>query len=218
MRWKYVLFDLDGTLTDSRVGVANGVAHALNTLGLEPPQGDDILQWLGPPLSTSFREYVGLDESRALEAIRLYREYYNHTGAFENQVFAGIPELIAQLKESGNTLAVATSKVDYAAVAILEHFGLSQFFDTIVGADEYGVERGTKSLVIKQALQDVSYSVGESAVMIGDRWHDIHGAHEHGLDSIGVLWGYGEREEIENAGAGLIATHVPELHHILAYT
>ena len=215
MSWNYVLFDLDGTLTDSKVGVANGINHALATLGVPSPQGDDILRWLGPPLSTSFREFVGLDEAGALEAIRLYREYYNHTGAFENQVFDGIPELLRQLQASGKTLAVATSKVDYAAIAILEHFGLAQYFNTIVGADEYGVERGTKSLVIKQALQDVNFTQGDSAVMIGDRWHDIHGAHEHGLDSIGVLWGYGIQEELETYEPCHIVANVEELKILL---
>ncbi len=215
MTYDYILFDLDGTLTDSHVGVSNGIAYALNTLGVPAPVGDEVRRWLGPPLSTSFREFAGLGEQDALEAIRLYRDYYNHTGAFENRVYEGIPELLRQLHACGKKLAVATSKVDYAAVAILKHFELEKYFSTIVGADEYGLLRGTKSLVMAQAMRDLNIHVSASAVMVGDRHHDIHGATEHGLDSVGVTWGYADEHELTNAGATFLCNSVSELTALL---
>jgi len=204
--WDVVLFDLDGTLTDSAQGVINGVLHACEQLGIEPPETDVIQKFLGPPLSHSFREYAGVEASKITDAVRIYREYYDEIGKYENKVFDGIPELLTELVNQGKRLAVATSKVDYAAVSILEHFNLDHHFDVIAGADVSGEFRGTKAGVIAHALEELRMCDGTSVVMIGDREHDIHGAQSHNLPSIGVTWGYGSREELETSSA----THIVE--------
>lgn len=211
MSWDVVLFDLDGTLTDSGLGVANGVLYALEKMGFPKPSDDELKKYLGPPLWTSFSDYAGMNESQTIEAVRLYREYYNETGAYENSVYPGIPELLARLVSDGKRLAVATSKVDYAAVNILQHFNMDHFFDVIAGSDETGELRGTKSLVIGHALAEMRMCDGTSIVMIGDREHDILGAKEHGIPGIGVLYGYGDRAELESAGAVEIVSDVSEL-------
>jgi phosphoglycolate phosphatase len=156
-----------------------------------------------------------MPESDTPEAVRLYREYYNETGAYENSVYPGIPELLAKLNADGKRVAVATSKVDYAALAILRHFNLDHHFEVIAGSDETGELRGTKALVIKHALSELRMCDGTSIVMIGDREHDILGAKEHGIPGIGVLYGYGDREELAAAGAQEIARDVLELEQAL---
>jgi phosphoglycolate phosphatase len=211
MSWDVVLFDLDGTLTDSGLGVGNGVLYALAQMGFPKPGDAELRKYLGPPLWTSFSDYAGMDETQTIEAVRLYREYYNETGAYENSVYSGIPELLAKLVSDGKRLAVATSKVDYAAVNILQHFNLDHFFDVIAGSDETGELRGTKALVIEHALAELRMCDGSSIVMIGDREHDILGAKEHGLPGIGVLYGYGDLAELESAGAVAIVRDVADL-------
>jgi phosphoglycolate phosphatase len=211
MSWDVVLFDLDGTLTDSGLGVGNGVLYALAQMGFPKPGDAELRKYLGPPLWTSFSDYAGMDETQTIEAVRLYREYYNETGAYENSVYSGIPELLAKLVSDGKRLAVATSKVDYAAVNILQHFSLDHFFDVIAGSDETGELRGTKALVIEHALAELRMCDGTSIVMIGDREHDILGAKEHGLPGIGVLYGYGDLAELESAGAVAIVSDVADL-------
>jgi phosphoglycolate phosphatase len=209
--WDVVLFDLDGTLTDSAQGVINGVLHACEQLGIEPPSEALIQKFLGPPLSHSFREYAGVEASKITDAVRIYREYYDEIGKYENKVFDGIPELLTALGQQGKRLAVATSKVDYAAVSILEHFNLDHHFDVIAGADVSGELRGTKAGVIAHALEELRMCDGTSVVMIGDREHDIHGAQSHNLPSIGVTWGYGSREELEMAEATEIVDSIEGL-------
>ena len=214
--WDVVLFDLDGTLTDSAQGVINGVLHACAQLGIEPPEMDVIQKFLGPPLSHSFREYAGVESAAITDAVRIYREYYDEVGKYENRVFDGIPELLTELVNQGKRLAVATSKVDYAAVSILEHFNLDHHFDVIAGADVSGELRGTKAGVIAHALEELRMCDGTSVVMIGDREHDIHGAQSHNLPSIGVTWGYGSREELEIAAADHVVESLQDLKSLLA--
>ena len=215
MSWDVVLFDLDGTLTDSAQGVINGVLHACEQLGIEPPEAEIIHKFLGPPLSHSFREYAGVEPAKIIEAVRIYREYYDEIGKYENSVFDGVPELLTELGNQGKRLAVATSKVDYAAVSILEHFNLDHHFEVIAGADVTGEFRGTKAGVIAHALEELRMCDGTSVVMIGDREHDIHGAQAHELPSIGVTWGYGSREELESAEATVIVASLSVLSELL---
>lgn len=211
MSWDVVLFDLDGTLTDSGLGVGNGVLYALEKMGFAKPNDTQLKKYLGPPLWTSFSDYAGMDEAQTIEAVRLYREYYNEIGAYENSVYPGIPELLTKLVADGKRLAVATSKVDYAAVNILQHFNMDHFFDVIAGSDETGELRGTKALVIGHALTELRMCDGTSIVMIGDRQHDILGAKELGIPGIGVLYGYGDRAELEGAGAIEVVSNVSDL-------
>ena len=215
MTWDTILFDLDGTLTESGQGVANGVLHALAAFDLPAPSTDELRKYLGPPLWVSFDEYAGLKGADIERAVQIYRQYYHETGRFENAVFAGIPDMLADLVSSGVRLAVATSKVDHSAISILEHFELDQYFEVISGSDELGVTRGTKALVISHALAELKVTNRQGVVMIGDREHDIHGAKEHELESIGVLWGYGDEAELATAGATYITNTVSDLHNLL---
>lgn len=215
MTWDVVLFDLDGTLTDSEPGVANGIVYALASLGIPAPTDSEIRKYLGPPLWYSFREYAGLSEKDVKHVVKIYREYYHQTGQYENSVFPGMEDLLQSLSAQGKRLAVATSKIEYSAKSIVKHFRLDKYFDYIVGADEHGEKRGTKALVIKAALEQLNLSSQKDVVMIGDREHDVHGARENGLVSIGVLWGYGTHAELTDAGAHHLAESVNELRVLL---
>jgi phosphoglycolate phosphatase len=211
MRYDVVLFDLDGTLTDSGLGVANGVLYALEKMEFEKPNDALLKKYLGPPLWTSFADFAGMTQEETVEAVRWYRQYYNEIGAYENSIYPGIPELLKRLTENGTRVAVATSKVDYAAVKILQHFNLDHYFEVIAGSDESGELRGTKAKVIAHALTELRMCDGTKIVMIGDREHDILGAKEHEIPGIGVLYGYGDRAELAAAGAAVIVADVAAL-------
>lgn len=215
MSWEVVLFDLDGTITDSAEGVGNGVIYALDQLGFPAPEPAALRKYLGPPLWISFRDFAGMNESQVKQAVIHYREYYDSQGAFENKVYEGIPELLSELLNQNKRLAVATSKVDYAAVNILQYFNLDHYFEVIAGGDELGVDRGTKALVIEHALAQLSLCDGTDIVMIGDREHDVHGAAEHRLPTIGVTWGYAAEGELAQAGAIEVVETVDQLAKLL---
>lgn len=206
-----VLFDLDGTLTDPVIGITNSLMYALDKFGIRVEDRSELYKFIGPPLFNSFTDYYGFDEDKANQAVAYYREVYNVTGKYENEVYGCVPELLHSLKEQGCHLLVATSKPEYLAKDILEHFALAEYFCVIAGSDLEGV-RNTKGKVIDYALEqfakqlDISMeSVKENAIMIGDRLHDVHGAKENRIACIGVLYGYGSREELEKAGADYIA-------------
>ena len=209
-----ILFDLDGTLTDPGEGITNSVAHALKKLGIPVPERRALYKFIGPPLYASFMDFYGLDRQKALEAVEFYREYYRDRGIWENEVYAGIPELLAKLKGADKRLLVATSKPENFALQILEHFHLRQYFDRVAGStlDSSRVE---KADVIRYALEQQGIAPGPSVVMVGDREHDVLGARKAGLDCIGVLFGYGDEPELKKAGAAHIAATVEELERLL---
>lgn len=208
-----VLFDLDGTLTDPAEGITNSVAYALERYGIRVEDKKSLYSFIGPPLNDSFMQYYGFSSEKAMEAIGVYREYFRDRGIFENEVYEGIPELLDRIKKSGRKIVLATSKPEEFAVRILEHFDLIGYFDVVAGAsmDE---KRNKKGDVIKYAMEKGGLSA-EGAVMIGDREHDIFGAVENGLPSIGVLYGYGDRKELEAAGAAYIAEAVKDIFELL---
>lgn len=208
-----VLFDLDGTLTDPAEGITNSVAYALERYGIRVEDKKSLYSFIGPPLNDSFMQYYGFSSEKAMEAIGVYREYFRDRGIFENEVYEGIPELLDRIKKSGRKIVLATSKPEEFAVRILEHFDLIGYFDVVAGAsmDE---KRNKKGDVIKYAMEKGGLSA-EGAVMIGDREHDIFGAGENGLPSIGVLYGYGDRKELEAAGAAYIAEAVKDIFELL---
>lgn len=210
MRYQYYLFDLDGTLTDSGRGITNSVKYALAKYNIMNPEMDTLLKFVGPPLADSFQKYYGLSVCESKQAIQYYREYYTAGGMFENEVYEGIPELLKRLKEAGKTLIVATSKPEDYAKQILEHFDLARYFDCIAGAsmDE---TRVNKDEVIAYALSQCELPEKSQIVMIGDREHDVLGAKKNGLASIGVLFGFGDREELEAAGADYIVETPEEI-------
>ncbi len=208
---RIVLFDLDGTLTDPGLGISNSVIYALDKFGISVEDRSELYKFIGPPLLNSFMDFYGFDEEKASQAVTYYRELYNVTGKYENEVYAGVPEMLQKLKEQGCHLLVATSKPEFLAKDILEHFSLSQYFCVIAGSDLEGV-RNTKGKVIDYALKqfakqmDISIEqIKENAIMVGDRFHDIHGAKENEIASVGVLYGYGNREELEQAGTDYVA-------------
>jgi phosphoglycolate phosphatase len=200
--YKYLLFDLDGTLTDSQEGIINCVRHAAETMGFDMPERPE--RFLGPPLYDSFAEYCGLDGEQVLEAVRIYRERYRDIGLFENRVYDGIPEMLERLKNGGKELFVATSKPEVFAVRILEKYGLADYFRFIGGADING-SRNEKWEVIDYVLEKNGITDRSAVLMIGDRYNDVVGAQKTGLRCLGVLWGYGPEEELLEAGADYIA-------------
>ena len=215
MQKQIVLFDLDGTLTDPKVGITKSVRYALNAYGIQVDDLDSLCAFIGPPLHESFMKFYGFSEKMAFEAVDKYREYFKETGIYENVMYHGIEQLLQRLVDEGKQLAVATSKPTVFAVKIAEHFGISRFFSYIVGSELDG-SRTRKGEVIAQALKELEVKDLSTVVMVGDREHDVVGARENGIDSIGVLYGYGDRAELERAGASLIAASVAELGQWLA--
>lgn len=211
--YKAVLFDLDGTLTDPGEGITNSVAYALERYGITTTDKTSLYSFIGPPLNDSFMKYYGFSKEKAMEAIFVYREYFSTKGIFENEVYEGVRELLEKIKASGRKIVLATSKPEEFAIRILEHFDLMKYFDTVAGAsmDE---KRNKKGDVIRYALQK-SGLLPQDVIMVGDREHDIYGAKENGIASIGVLYGYGSSSELEKAGADYIAQSVEDIYRYL---
>ena len=205
-----ILFDLDGTLTDPGLGITNSAAYALKKHGIEVADRTVLYPFIGPPLLDSFQRFYGFSEDQSEQAVADYREYFREKGLFENEVYSGVEELLQHLKESGKRLIIATSKPEEFAVKILKHFGLASYFDYIVGAT-MDSSRSKKGDVIAYALEVCGITDKTDVVMVGDREHDVLGAKENGLDSVGVLYGYGSREELEKAGATCVAETVEDI-------
>ena len=208
--YKTILFDLDGTLTDPAEGITNSVAYALRKYGIEPPERRELYCFIGPPLADSFRKYYGFSEDEGQKAVEVFREYFRDRGIFENVVYEGIKDLLSDLKKAGKTVVLATSKPEIFAKQILERFDLIKYFDIVAGAT-FDESRVKKDDVIAYALEQLADADRSSMVMVGDREHDVKGAAVHGISCIGVLYGYGDREELENAGAKIIVQTVNEL-------
>ena len=200
-----VLFDLDGTLTDPGEGITNSVDFALSKYGIETKDKRELYKFIGPPLKDSFMKYYGFDEEKAEEAIAFYREYFRDSGIFENRVYDDVEDMLTKLYADGKTIVLATSKPEEFALRILEHFGLRKYFSVVAGAS-MDSSRSKKGDVIAYALSMCENIDKNTAVMIGDREHDIIGAKENGLKSIGVLYGYGDENELKTAGANYIAS------------
>ncbi len=205
-RYKCLLFDLDGTLTDSAPGIINCLRHSLTIMGFDMPEMPE--RFLGPPLYESFAEYCGMNRKQVLEAVKIFRERYSTKGLFENSVYPDVPEMLEKLKGSGFRLMVATSKVDEYAERILDRFGIADYFEFIGGARIDG-SRNEKWEVIEHVLSSMSITDRSSVLMIGDRKNDVAGAHKTGLECMGILWGYGSEEELRAAGADFIV-HTPQ--------
>lgn len=213
-RKKYILFDLDGTLTDPMEGITKSVQYALRSFGIDVEDRTQLLRFIGPPLAESFMKFYGFDEQQAKEAVEKYREYFTPTGIFENEVYDGVPGMLARLKEDGKCLILATSKPAKYAEMILEHFGLRQYFSFVSGSNFDGT-RVKKAEVIQYAMDENGIEDVETAVMVGDREHDVIGAKQVGMECIGVLYGYGNAKELEDAGADYVAESVAGLERLL---
>lgn len=214
MEYEYILFDLDGTLTDSGIGIMNSFIYTFKKFGIEIKDKNELNKFIGPPLDYSFEKICGFSKEKTDLAIKYYREYYKDKGLFENLVYEGIEDLLKTLKGSSKKLIVATSKYETFARQILEHFNLAQYFTYIAGST-YDATRSKKSDVIKYALESCNINDLSKAIMIGDREHDIFGAKEAGINSIGVLFGYGSRNELTQAGADFIAETPADIAQIL---
>lgn len=213
-RWRAVLFDLDGTLTDPKVGITRSIQYALRKRGLSPPDADALEPLIGPPLERSFREHFGLDPAEARRAVEDYREYFSVQGLYENEVYPGIPDLLRGLRAAGRRVGLATSKPTVYAERILEHFDLAKHFDLIVGSFLDGT-RVDKSEIVATALAGVADVAPARVVMVGDRMHDVEGARANGVDAIAVTYGYGTREELAAASPTSLAESVGELRRLL---
>lgn len=201
MERKAVLFDLDGTLTDSGEGIMNCVQLTLNHFGIPVERRDDLRVFVGPPLRETFPKF-GIPEAEVEHAIEVYRSRYNTVGIFENEPYPGVRELLQTLKEQGFRLFVATSKPEVSALRVLDRFELSQYFEEIAGATWDG-SRDSKEAVIAYLLEKIGDV--DQAVMVGDTRYDVAGASAHGIPTIGVSWGYGTVDELLHAGAAAIA-------------
>ena len=213
MKYDLCLFDLDGTLTDPKVGITKSYQYALSAFGIHE-ELDDLIKFIGPPLRDVFREYYGFGAQDTEKAVAIFREYFSETGLLENDVYPGIREILGQLKDCGIVMGVATSKVKVYAERILNHFQLSDYFAFVSGDEMDGsLTKNGKADIIRIALKAID--TGLSPVIIGDRKHDIIGGRDTGIDSIGVTWGYGSREEIEQAGATWIVNTTDELYRLI---
>lgn len=204
MKIHTILFDLDGTLTDSGEGIMNSVEYALKKYGIKVEDRSQLQAFVGPPLAAQFSKFCGFSEEEGHRAVQVYREYYQVKGIFENRVYDGIPEVLEKLKNKGYQIAMATSKPEKYAKIIAEHYDFAKYFDVIAGSLMEG-GRENKADVIEYALKQCGVTDRESVLMVGDRNYDIIGAKKTGTYSMGVLYGYGNREELEMAGADFIA-------------
>jgi phosphoglycolate phosphatase len=198
-----VLVDLDGTITDSFPAIVGSLKPALRDLGVAVPSDDALRSVVGPPFELGL-PLIGVPGPKLWAVIDRYRDHYEAGGLFECAVYDGIPAMLDDLLAQGLVLALATAKPEPSAIRILEHFGLADRFSVLAGAT-FEPGRRTKDEVITHALHQLGIDAGPHVVMVGDRDHDVHGAAVHGIDCIGVLWGYGGAEELTNAGASALA-------------
>lgn len=209
-----VLFDLDGTLTDPGVGITNSVMYALQKFGITVTDRSELYCFIGPPLTDSFEKYYGFSKEQSLRALELYREYFSVTGLYENEIYSGTVDMLEQLKAAGKKLILATSKPEKYAAEIIRYFKIDGYFDFVAGAtmDE---KRNKKADVIAWAVESCGIKDLDTTVMVGDRNQDINGAKENGIDSVGVLYGYGDIEELTCAGATHIAKTTEDVVSII---
>ena len=214
--YKYVFFDLDGTLTKSEFGIMAAATKALKSFGIEIPDTEILKKFIGPPLYVSFHDFYGLSEEDTLEAINIYRQYYAKEGVYQAPLYEGVREMLEKLKSAGCTLVITTSKPETMAVKVAENDGISVFFDGIIGPalDEHDPD---KAILIRRAMEKLGLGSKEFSemIMVGDRFYDIEAAKKTGIDSLGVLYGYGNREELEKAGATYFSEKVEGITDII---
>ena len=210
----YLFFDLDGTLTDSALGILRTAAFALGHFGIQVDDLHTLRPFVGPPLEDSFKEFYGFSDAQAHEAVEIYRGRYEAVGVHENAPYPGVHDCLRALREQGFRLAVATSKPEKTARVVLDEFRLAGYFDFVCGRDAEG-RLHTKADVIRHVLAHWEGVRREDSVMIGDRKYDVLGARETGMDSIGALWGYGSRDELAGAGATWLAEDYEDLMRLL---
>lgn len=209
-----LLFDLDGTLTDSKDGIINSVIYSLRKLGIYNISQETLISFIGPPLRESFTKSLGLSHADSELAVQYYREYYMDKGMYENSVYEGIPELLNFCKKNNISLYVATAKPEHYAGKIIQHFNLDSYFYDICGCT-LDATRDNKTAVIGYVLQKHGL-YADNTIMIGDREHDIHGAHSHNVRSIAVGYGYGTRKELKDCNPSYHVDSVIELQQLIS--
>ena len=216
MKYNIILFDLDGTLTDPKVGITTCCQYGLRAVGVDVPDLKELEQFIGPPLLPAFQEVYGLDEEQALKAIDKFRERFQSVGLYENELLPGVPQMLRTLKEHGKILATASSKPEVFVKRILQYFSIDSWFDEIVGSTMDEKHAG-KAEVIGEALRRLGCADADrdSILMVGDRMHDVEGAAALNIRTVGVTFGYGSRSELEQAGAWRIVDTMEELTDIL---
>ena len=215
MSYDLCLFDVDGTLTDPQLGLTRSYQYALEKFGIHE-ELDNLMKFIGPPLRENFRNFYGFSDADTEKAVVIFREYFTQTGLYENKLYPEIPETLQKLEDRGIILAVATNKVKIYTDKILEYFGIGRYFSLVSGDEPDGsLTVNGKRDIIRNVLDTLDPERKMSTVMIGDREHDIIGARENGIDSIGIMWGYGSRAELEKAGATIIIETAAELCNIV---
>lgn len=210
---RIIFFDLDGTLTDPMTGICKSAARGLAHFGIEKDYRD-LTYFIGPPLMDTFTERFGLTHEQAKEAVRVFREYFIPTGIYENEIYPGIKDMLARLEAAGKYLAMATSKPEPMAETVLNYFGIRQYIK-LLAASTIDETRTKKSEVLQYAIEQSGLTDMSEAIMVGDRCYDVAGAKAVGMQCIGVSYGYGSRQELEEAGADYIAESVSELEELL---
>lgn len=211
--FEYILFDLDGTLTDPKEGITKCVQYALASVGIDEPDLDKLEPFIGPPLHESFMDFYGFDRENAMKLVAKYRERYNVTGIYENIIYPGIADMLKNVKEAGCKISIASSKPTSMVETILDYFDIRKYFDSVVGSNLDGT-RTKKEEVVEEALRQLQ-CVKEKTAMVGDRKFDIEGARAFGLTGIGVTFGYAAENELQEAGADYIVDTVEELQNLL---
>jgi len=209
-----IIFDLDGTLTDSQDGIIKSIQYALSRFYIEENETEKLRKFIGPPLRDSFKRHFGFDDEMAEKAVEYYREYFGDKGIYENRLYGNIPELIQDLKCHEKRLLIASTKASFYMEKVLRHFSLDGYFESAVGSNMDGT-MSNKGDIIRKALQSINYDSGDSIVMVGDRGLDIEGAKKNRIDSIAVTYGYGSIDELNEAGPDFIVENVNELGRLL---
>jgi len=209
---KYILFDLDGTLTNPKEGITKCVQHALRHFGIER-ECDELVEFIGPPLKEQFMKYASLSEEEGALAVSIYRERFAPIGLFENEIYEGVISMLEKLKAQGKTLVLATSKPWVFAEKIAQKYGIAPFLSELFGSELDGTNTD-KALVIQNAMKAIGANA-DNTLMVGDRMHDVIGAHKNGIKCIGVTYGYGSEEELVKSGADEIVHSIEELTRLL---
>lgn len=210
MKYKYILFDLDGTLTDPKEGITKAIQYALLKYGIKIDDLESLTKFIGPPLKDAFMEHYGFEENKAIEAIEFYREYYREKGIFQNLLYPDIVNILETIKVQGGIIILATSKPTIFAEQILEYFNIKRLFSYVIGSNLDGT-RGKKGDVIKYIIHNCNINNVKDAIMIGDRHYDINGARENNIDSIAVTFGYGSFSELNEAMPTYLAKDTVEI-------
>lgn len=214
--YNIILFDLDGTLTDPKIGITRSVAYALAKFGITVDNLDSLINFIGPPLPGSFKKHYKFSEIQAKQAVAYFREYFSVKGLFENRLYPGVPELLNDLQSNGKKLILATSKATVFAQQILDHFDISKHFHFVAGSN-YDLTRIEKSNIISYAISRLDGCQNSEIVMVGDHPDDIYGAHENHIDSVGVTYGYGKRVDLESAKPMYLVHSIEELKSLILH-